>query len=156
MYDYTDSDYGGCIRTGRSTIGYASILKGKHGSCVQVDWASKRQQYVSNSSAESEIIALSYALNMSIMPIAMMIETIFDIKNIKNNIKIDSKAVLQSVKPSYSITLQYLKKTQQLSIARLNEILFGENDLNSHIEYINTKDFNKHKLSLGIKTLMRQ
>merc|ERR1711991_469520 len=104
------------------------------------------------------------------MPSAMMIETIFDIEDIKNNVKVDSKAALQSVKASYSIKLRYLAKTQRLSIARLNEILFGENSINAKVEYITTTEniadfftkaldhgaFMKHREAIGMKVFNKE
>ena len=160
----TDSDFGGCITSGRSTSGYTSMVRGKHGTKYLLSWGSKRQGYVAHSSAEAEIIALTYGLNMSILPSSMLIEQIHNIKNLKNKIFIDSKAALQAVEASYSIKLRYLAKTQRISIARLNEILFGDNDLNCEVDYINTgdnladlftkaldvKSFQKHRDQLGM------
>ena len=120
----TDSDFGGCITSGRSTSGYTSMVRGKHGTKYLLSWGSKRQGYVAHSSAEAEIIALTYGLNMSILPSSMLIEQIHNIKNLKNKIFIDSNAAMQAVEASYSIKLRYLAKTQRISIARLNEILF--------------------------------
>jgi hypothetical protein len=165
--NYTDSDYGGCISSGRSTSGYVCKLVGEYGTDILLDWGSKRQGYVSNSSAESEIIALSYGLNMGILPTTMLSELITNNKNMKTKIYIDSKAAMQAVQASYSIKLRYLSKTQRLSISRLNEILFGENDLNAEVEYINTVNniadfftkaldpiaFQKHRESLGMRKL---
>ena len=120
---------------------------------------------MTNSSAEAEIIVLSYALNMSILSSAMMVETIMITSELKNNIKVDNKAAILATKASYSINLRYMKKTQRLSIARLNEILFCANNINCSIEYVNTKDnvadmftkaldykdFVRHLESLGMK-----
>ena len=85
----------------------------------------------------------------------------------KSNIRVDNKAAIQAVNASYSIKLRYLKKTQRLSIARLNEILFKNNNINCNLEYINTKentadmftkaldpvDFKRHRDNLGMKLL---
>jgi hypothetical protein len=164
LESFSDSDFGGCISSGRSTSGYLSILKGKHGTNYLLNWGSKRQGYVSNSSAEAEIIALTYALNMSILPTSLLIEQMNNIPSLKHQIYIDSKAAQQAIEASYSIKLRYMAKTQRISIQRLNEILFGNNKLNCNVEYINTHDniadmftkaldtkaFQKHRRSLGM------
>jgi hypothetical protein len=52
---YADSDFGGCIDTGRSTSGYVFLAAGS-----PVCWSSKRQQRVSTSTTEAEYKALCH------------------------------------------------------------------------------------------------
>jgi hypothetical protein len=51
---YSDADWGGCVRSGKSTTGMALFLAG-----AVVDWTSRRQTIVALSSAEAEYIAAS-------------------------------------------------------------------------------------------------
>lgn len=53
---YSDSDYGGCQQTGRSTTGVVTKYAG-----VAISWMSQRQTSVATSTTEAEIIAASEA-----------------------------------------------------------------------------------------------
>ncbi|GAB0089493.1 secreted RxLR effector protein 161-like [Sergentomyia squamirostris] len=51
---FTDADYGGCVRTGRSTSGVLVVYAGG-----AISWSSQRQASVSTSTTEAELIAAS-------------------------------------------------------------------------------------------------
>ncbi|GAA5832303.1 hypothetical protein JCM3770_000536, partial [Rhodotorula araucariae] len=53
---YSDSDWGACVDTARSTMGYAFIL-----ASGAVSWSSKLQPRVAASSTEAEYLGLSHA-----------------------------------------------------------------------------------------------
>ncbi|KAJ9550705.1 hypothetical protein OSB04_014750 [Centaurea solstitialis] len=53
---YTDSDWGGCPKDGRSTTGYCTFVYGN-----LVTWKSKKQPVVSRSTAEAELRAVAQA-----------------------------------------------------------------------------------------------
>jgi hypothetical protein len=58
---YSDSDWGSCVNTSRSTMGYVFLLAGG-----AVSWSSKRQSRVAASSSEAEYISLSHTCKEAI------------------------------------------------------------------------------------------
>ena len=129
VYAATDSDYGGCAYTGRSTSGYAVFITGVHGTRALMDWGAKRQVVVANSSTHAELIALNYATNMSIIPITMLAELVFD-QRMAVRVNVDNKAAIEAIEAGFSVKLRYLKKLHKMSLARLHEIYFGDESFN--------------------------
>ncbi|GAA5971756.1 hypothetical protein JCM3765_005605 [Sporobolomyces pararoseus] len=66
---YSDSDWGACPTTSRSTMGYAFIL-----SNGAVSWSSKLQPRVAGSSSEAEYISLSHSSKESVFLSQLLIE----------------------------------------------------------------------------------
>jgi hypothetical protein len=58
---YSDADWGSCVNTSRSTMGYSFLLAGG-----AISWSSKGQSRVSASSTEAEYIGLSHACKEAI------------------------------------------------------------------------------------------
>ncbi|SGZ27979.1 BQ5605_C026g10235 [Microbotryum silenes-dioicae] len=54
LYGYSDSNWGACVRTSKSTMGYAYFLAG-----ATISWCSKRSSRVAASTTDAEYIALS-------------------------------------------------------------------------------------------------
>ncbi|SGY14862.1 BQ5605_C013g07134 [Microbotryum silenes-dioicae] len=54
LYGYSDSNWGACVRTSKSTMGYAYFLAG-----ATISWCSKRSSRVADSTTDAEYIALS-------------------------------------------------------------------------------------------------
>jgi hypothetical protein len=124
---YTDSDFGGCTLTGRSTTGYCVFIEGKQGTRVLVDWAAKRQSMCANSSAEAEITALNYAMNVAIIPVIIQAEVIFN-QRMTASVNTDNTAIEKAIEAGFSVKLRYIKKTQRVSLARLHEIFYPDQD----------------------------
>lgn len=133
---YTDSDFGGCGLTGKSTSGFYIFIEGPHGTKIPMEWGSKKQSSVAHSSAEAELAALCYAMNMSIIPVGMLAEKVFNQK-MNTMVYIDNNSVRQSVSNGYSCKLRYASKTHNISIARCHEI-FERPDYN--LERVDTLD----------------
>eukprot|EP00171_Calliarthron_tuberculosum_P003421 IDg3421t1 len=58
---YTDSDWGGCTTSRKSTNGYVFLMSGG-----SVSWKSKKQSCVAQSSSDAEYIALATAVKEAI------------------------------------------------------------------------------------------
>ncbi|SCV73209.1 BQ2448_7134 [Microbotryum intermedium] len=54
LYGYSDSNWGACVRTSKSTMGYAYFLAG-----ATISWCSKRSSRVADSTTDAKHIALS-------------------------------------------------------------------------------------------------
>ncbi|SCV69331.1 BQ2448_2351 [Microbotryum intermedium] len=54
LYGYSDSNWGACVRTSKSTMGYAYFLAG-----ATISWCSKRSSHVADSTTDAKYIALS-------------------------------------------------------------------------------------------------
>ncbi|SCV70164.1 BQ2448_1558 [Microbotryum intermedium] len=54
LYGYSDSNWGACVRTSKSTMGYAYFL-----ASATISWCSKRSSRVADSTTDAEYIALS-------------------------------------------------------------------------------------------------
>ncbi|SGY26768.1 BQ5605_C018g08780 [Microbotryum silenes-dioicae] len=56
LHGYSDANWGACLTTLRSTMGYAFILSG-----AAIAWCSKRKHRVAKSTTDAEYLSLSYA-----------------------------------------------------------------------------------------------
>ncbi|SGY62767.1 BQ5605_C007g04732 [Microbotryum silenes-dioicae] len=56
LHGYSDANWGACLTTSRSTMGYAFILSG-----AAIAWCSKREHRVAKSTTDVEYLSLSYA-----------------------------------------------------------------------------------------------
>ena len=68
VHVFADADFAGCPQTQRSTSGVAVQLGGPS-ALLPVVFYSKRQQCVSHSTAEAEIVALDSALRLHALPV---------------------------------------------------------------------------------------
>ncbi|SCZ99308.1 BZ3500_MvSof-1268-A1-R1_Chr7-2g09478 [Microbotryum saponariae] len=55
LHGYSDANWGACLTTSRSTMGYAFILSG-----AAIAWCSKREHRVAKSTTDAEYLSLSY------------------------------------------------------------------------------------------------
>ncbi|SGY45109.1 BQ5605_C001g00247 [Microbotryum silenes-dioicae] len=56
LHGYSDANWGACLTTSRSTMGYAFILSG-----AAIAWCSKQEHRVAKSTTDAEYLSLSYA-----------------------------------------------------------------------------------------------
>jgi hypothetical protein len=133
---YTDSDFGGCGITGKSTTGYCIFIEGPHGTKIPMEWGSKKQSSVAHSSTEAELAALCYSLNMAIIPVGMLAERVFN-QRMQTTVLVDNNSLRHSVMNGYSCKLRYVSKTHNISIARCHEI-FERNEFT--LERVDTND----------------
>ena len=56
---YVDSDHAGDPVDTKSTGGSFQVLTGSYGSCIPIEWCSKKQKATAHNSAEAELVALA-------------------------------------------------------------------------------------------------
>ena len=92
---YSDADFGGCSKTGRSTSGVLSMYAGG-----AISWLSQRQVIVATSTTEAELIAASEATKEGIW-LKRLFEEIVDLDSIPTLYVDNSAAVRLSQNPEY-------------------------------------------------------
>jgi len=115
----SDSDHGGCRRTGRSTTGYLTWLLGP-GTYAIVDWTSKRQSRVALSTAEAETNATQDAWTRSLLPLAGTLEQVLS-NELWVEHQIDADAARAAILKGISLALKYMRKYSRISLAWLHE-----------------------------------
>ena len=72
---YADADFAGCNNTSRSTTGVHLCLKGSH-TYFPMNGVSKKQDAVSHSTPEAEIVAAAFAIRREGLPSTYLWETL--------------------------------------------------------------------------------
>lgn len=85
---YSDSDFGGCTKTGRSTTGYVMIYA--EGA---ITWRSQRQAIVATSTTEAEVIAASEAAK-EVIWLRRLFRDIVDLKEVPT-LQVDNRAAVK-------------------------------------------------------------
>ncbi|KAJ9552678.1 hypothetical protein OSB04_016723 [Centaurea solstitialis] len=107
---YTDADYGGCNMDRKSTSGYLQFLGNK-----LVSWASKKQQGISTSTAESEYVAAASCCSQVLWMQSQLRDYGLEYKKIpiycdsKSAIAISANPVQQSKTKHIDIRYHFLK-----------------------------------------------
>lgn len=117
---FSDADYAGDKDSRKSTTGWIIRIKGLSTN-LPLAWGSKKQTAIARSSAESELIALHEAVRQ-LIPIHEVLKKLLGSK-IKARIYTDSKATFDIIRNGYSRKLNYMKKTQGVSIGWLSQEL---------------------------------
>lgn len=133
---WTDSDYAGCLFTGRSTTGYLTQIAGSRGTKVTIDWGSKQQHRSGSSSADCEITALDYAMNNSILPMEQIFTFAMEYQP-RVTVRVDNNAAIEAVKAGYSVRMRHLPRTQRVSISRLHD-MFVDEEMNMNLTRVNS------------------
>ena len=127
---WVDSDHAG--EPGRrSTTGWILLLKGERGTCVTIDWASRKQTTVARSSGEAETVALHEALarvagvNRGLcaagIPAMDAIEKLLD-KKLKLYVKVDAAVSKAAAEKGMSGQMKYISKTQGVDLYWLRDV----------------------------------
>ena len=115
---YVDADHAGCPDTSRSTTGWVIFTKQKE-SYSLLDWSSRRQQAVSRSTAEAEIVAggdcLQYATGYH-----DVLERLFHAA-LPVQMWTDYEAARLAYTNGYSRKLRHMRKHQRVSAAFVKE-----------------------------------
>lgn len=101
---YSDSDFGGCTETGRSTSGYVMMYAGG-----AISWRSQRQAIVATSTTEAEVIAASEAAK-EVIWLRRLLQGIVNLKEVPT-LQVDNRA---AVKLSHNP--EYHRRTKHIEI----------------------------------------
>ena len=138
LHVQTDSDFAGCLFSGRSTTGYVVQMIGPNGTRAIIDWGSKRQSRAGSSSAEVETTALDYAINTSVLPLIQIFEFIYGYAP-EVTVEVDNNATIDAIHSGYSLRMRHLPRSQRVSIARLHE-LFNDEELHMTLQRVDTEE----------------
>ena len=144
---YVDSDFAGCKETSKSTSGMYLVLKGERGTNIAIDWASRKQNFVTTSTTEAEIVALSDGIKKIGLNNQMILSAVLG-WDIKMEVLTDSLSGLRAIQDGYG-KLKHMRKTQRISFAYIKELC--ERDIieikhvdgNQNIADIFTKPLNR-------------
>ncbi|GFT19772.1 retrovirus-related Pol polyprotein from transposon TNT 1-94 [Trichonephila clavipes] len=104
LHCYSNSDFGGCTKTSRSTSGYVMIYAGG-----AISWCSQRQAIVATSTTEAEVIAASEAAK-EVIWLCRLIQGIVNLREIPT-LQVDNRA---AVKLSHNP--EYHRRTKHIQI----------------------------------------
>ena len=160
----TDSDHGGCIRTGRSTSAW--MLWWRHGnrSKALVDFGCNRRSVASISTAHSELAALKDGWTRSLFPATGAWEQVFS-RSIYARSLIDRDAARKAVAKGLSLALRYLRKSHRISIAGLHDMAkfvdlmrvdSAKNSSDILTKLMNHEALVRHLFTLGVYALTWQ
>ena len=127
IHVFADADFARCLQTQRSTSGVAVQL-GHAQTLLPVLSYSKRQQCVSHSTAEAEIVALDCAVRLHALPALSLWQILYP--SAQCVIHEDNQAALQALRTGKNPTLRHLGRTHRVSVAWLAETL-AQDDLQS-------------------------
>ena len=111
---YCDADFGGDIRSMRSTSGFVLAVSGPS-SFAPVSWGTKRQSVVSRSTTECEFVSLSTAVFSEAIPTLQVWQELIPGMTLK--IFEDNAAVVSIIFKGYSNKLRHLSKTHRIHVA---------------------------------------
>ena len=101
-----------------------------------ISWTSRRQQCVSKSTTESEIVALHDGLYSDAIPVQTVLQMVFK-RDIPLIIHEDNQACIQILHAGYSARLKSMNRTHKLSIAGIHETIC---DLGLELRYTLSDD----------------
>ena len=128
---WVDADHAGEPQR-KSTTGWALLLKGRHGTRVLLDWASRKQNAVSRSSGEAETVALSEALeriagtNRGLcatgLPVMDALEKLLG-SSLDLRVFVDASVSKAAAEKGTSNHMKYISKTQGVNLFWLRDIV---------------------------------
>ncbi|KAA8497402.1 Copia protein [Porphyridium purpureum] len=137
MRAYSDADHAGCLFTSKSTTGYCCFLEDGNGKRSIIDWSSSKQGAVFDSTAASEIYALSVTLKAAVLPISMMLDEVG--KPLPVTVYCDNEAAIKDTQHGYSKKLRYMHKIARVSLCFLHDLFFNK-ELGLCLEYVHTSE----------------
>ena len=118
---FCDADLGGCVHT-KSTSGLWLQVAGPNGTQFPIAWSSRRQQAVSRSTTEAELVSLAEGLFMEALPVQDLLSRICG-QSIPIRVREDNESVIKVLNAGYSVKLRGLVRTQKLSIPSVSHHL---------------------------------
>ena len=131
LHLYTDADLGGDVCTMKSHTGIFLCIECPNGTLFPISWSSRRQQCVSKSTTESELVALNDGLYGDALPVQTVLQLIFE-RDIPLVLHEDNQVCIQILNAGYSARLKSMNRTHTLSIAAISETI---KDLNLELRY---------------------
>ena len=116
--DYSDADYAGCDKTHKSTTGSVLCRKGPH-TFAPVSAVSKKQDCISRSTAEAELIAVDVALRTIGIPAMDIWDRIIPPAPIIFHE--DNPAAIRIVQTGKNPTILTLHRVHKVSVAWVHE-----------------------------------
>ena len=141
---YADSDFAGCTTTRKSTSGMVHQLTGPN-SCFPLMAASRKQNCVSNSTAEAELIATCTAVRNVGLPALNIWDRVLK-RKAKLTLYEDNTAMIKMLKNGLSPSMRYLGRTHAVSIAAMKEIIDTKE---IEIKYIRSKNMKADIMTKG-------
>ena len=128
---WVDSDHAG--EPGRrSTSGWVVMLRGPHGTCIPIDWASKKQATVARSSGEAGTVAMREALGRVVgtnralcssgIPSMDAVEKLLGQKTMLRAM-VDASVCKAAAEKGTSSHMKYISKTQQVDLFWLRDVV---------------------------------
>ena len=146
---WTDADWNGDPSHTRSVSGaHIEIVGMESGNTFPITWRAGSQGATSNSSAESEVVALSMGVRHIGLPMQDLFEA-FVGRRIPMICRVDNTQAIASARKGYSKRLRCLNRTHRISIGALHEII-ADPTQNCTVEWVETK---KQKGNIYTKAL---
>jgi hypothetical protein len=120
---FSDADFAGDKAGQRSTSGVFLALYGPH-TFFPLSAQSKKQTAVSHNTVEAEVIAADHAIRMAGLPALPLWETVLD-RPLNLDVFQDNQATARIMTTGRAPTLRHIKRTDQGSVAWLNERVSG-------------------------------
>ena len=130
-----DADHAGDPGTSRSTSGGIKMLAAGN-TLFPLSWASNRQGRTAQSTAEAELVSFNDALRKQLLPLVTRVEALVG-HEVRRLQLCDSTACLGVIRNGASVALDYVRKSQRISLAWLRDVV---DEVNINTEYVGTAD----------------
>ncbi len=120
---YADADFAGCHKTSRSTSGVHLCLRGPWTYCP-LTGISKKQESVSHSTPEAEIVAAAFAIRKEGLPSSYIWELILPRKGADPVITVfheDNQTMIRVIETGRNPTMRHLGRTHYVQVRWLKE-----------------------------------
>ena len=116
---YADADFAGCTATSRSTNGAHLCLRGNN-TYFSLSGTSKKQDCVSHSTPEAELVAAAFAIRKEGLPATYVWDTLLQPGQTKRKIVTvfheDNQTMIRAVKSGRNPTMRHMGRTQYVQI----------------------------------------
>ncbi|SGY43793.1 BQ5605_C001g00062 [Microbotryum silenes-dioicae] len=137
LHGYSDANWGACLTTSRSTMGYAFILSG-----AAIAWCSKREHRVAKSTTDAEYLSLSYASGDAIHLSELLSEL---------GAPVPGPVVLYGDNQGSLALAQHPTNHQGSRHVRISEHYVRKRVAEKEIEALGPKPFIFHRTDLGLR-----